>query len=55
VPYSNMSLDDFARHVGMDVREVCRLADRGTLPGQKVGGQWRFNRARVTEGLRPRR
>ena len=51
MPYRGMSLEDFAKHVGMDVREVCRLADRGTLPGQKVGGQWRFNRARVTEWL----
>ena len=46
-----MSLEDFAKHVAMDVRVVCRLADRGALPGQKVGGQWRFNRAKVTEWL----
>jgi len=46
-----MSLEDFARHVGMDAREVRKLADRGKLPGQKVGGEWRFNRARVTEWL----
>ena len=51
MPYQNMSLEDFARHVGMDAREVRRLADRGRLPGQKIGGQWRFNRARVTEWL----
>jgi PTS system nitrogen regulatory IIA component len=35
----------------MDVREVQRLADRGKLPGHKVGGQWRFNRQKVTEWL----
>jgi PTS system nitrogen regulatory IIA component len=46
-----MSLDDFARYVGMDAREVQKLADRGKLPGQKIGGEWRFNRARVTEWL----
>jgi PTS system nitrogen regulatory IIA component len=51
MPYSNMTLEDFARHVGLAVEEVRRLADRGKLPGQKVGGQWRFNRARVTEWL----
>lgn len=49
--YRNMSLEDFARYVGMDAREVQKLAERGKLPGQKVGGQWRFNRARVTEWL----
>jgi len=51
MPYRNMSLDDFARHIGMDLREVQKLAERGKLPGEKVGGQWRFNRARVTEWL----
>jgi PTS system nitrogen regulatory IIA component len=51
MPYRNMSLDDFARHTGMDARDVQKLAERGRLPGQKIGGQWRFNRARVTEWL----
>ncbi len=51
MPYRNMSLEDFAKYVGMDAREVKRMADRGKLPGQKIGGEWRFNRARVTEWL----
>ncbi len=51
MPYRNMTLEDFARYVGMDARDVKRLADHGKLPGQKIGGEWRFNRARVTEWL----
>lgn len=51
MPYQNMSLEDFARHVGMALPEVEKLAARGKLPGEKVGGRWRFNRARVTEWL----
>lgn len=51
MPYQNMTLEDFARHVGLNMEQVRRLADRGKLPGQKVGGHWRFNRARVTEWL----
>jgi PTS system nitrogen regulatory IIA component len=51
MPYRNMTLEDFAKHVGMDARDVRRLADRGKLPAQKVAGVWRFNRARVTEWL----
>jgi PTS system nitrogen regulatory IIA component len=51
MPYRNMSLDDFARYIGMDARDVQKLAERGKLPGQKVGGDWRFNRAKVTEWL----
>ena len=51
MPYRSMSLEEFAKHVAMDVREVRKLANRGKLPGHKVGGQWRFNKARVTEWL----
>ena len=51
MPYSSMSIEEFAKHIGMDAREVRRLVDRGKLPGHKVGGKWRFNRARVTEWL----
>ena len=51
MPYRSMSLEEFAKHVSMDARDVRRLADRGKLPGQKVRGLWRFNRARVTEWL----
>ncbi len=51
MPYRSMSLEEFAKHVGVDEREVRRLADRGKLPGNKLAGQWRFNRARVTEWL----
>jgi PTS system nitrogen regulatory IIA component len=46
-----MSLEEFARRVVLDVREVQRLADQGKLPGQKVGGEWRFHPAQVTEWL----
>ncbi len=51
MPYRNLSLEDFARHVGMPLPEVERLAARGKLPGEKVAGKWRFNLARVTEWL----
>lgn len=51
MPFRSMNLEDFARHVGMDVAEVAKLADRGRLPGHKIAGQWRFNRAQVTEWL----
>jgi len=51
MPFRNMSLDELARHIGMDAREVRRLADKGTLPGQRVAGEWRFNRAALVEWL----
>ncbi len=51
MPYQTMTLEEFAKHVGMDAREVRKLADRDKLPAQKVKGKWRFNRAEVTEWL----
>ncbi len=51
MPYRSLSLEEFSEYVGMDAREVRRLADRGQLPGQRIGGQWRFHRTKVTEWL----
>lgn len=51
MPYRNMTLDEFARHIGMDVRTVRKWVEKGKLPGHKVGGQWRFNRAQTLEWL----
>lgn len=49
--FGNLTLQELARHIGMDARDVKRLADRGELPGQRVGGEWRFNRAEMLEFL----
>lgn len=51
MPFRNMSLEELARHIGMDAREVRRLAERGTLPGQMVAGAWRFNSAQMLDWL----
>lgn len=51
MPYQSFSLEEFAQYIGMDLRDVRKLAERGKLPGKKIGGHWRFNRARVTEWL----
>lgn len=51
MPYRNMTLEELARHIGMDARAVRKLAERGRLPGQKVGGEWRFNRAHMLDWL----
>ena len=37
-----MDLEQLAAYLRRDVREVSKLANRGRLPGKKVGGQWRF-------------
>jgi PTS system nitrogen regulatory IIA component len=42
-----MDLEQVADYLQRDQREVTRLANRGHLPGRKVGGQWRFAKAEI--------
>ena len=54
-----MADDDFdiqrlAAYLHVDPAQVARLADRGRLPGRKVGGQWRFSPASIHHWLEER-
>ena len=49
MPSSYMNLPELASLLGMDSRRAERMAQRGEIPCQKVGGLLRFNRAAVTE------
>lgn len=51
MPYRSMTIEEVARMLGADVRRVERMARRGEIPCQKVGGQFRFNRAEITGWL----
>jgi PTS system nitrogen regulatory IIA component len=51
MPYRSMTLDEVANLLGADIRRVERMARRGEIPCQKVGGQFRFNRAEITGWL----
>jgi PTS system nitrogen regulatory IIA component len=51
MPYRTMTIQEVAKLLGADVRRVERMAQRGQIPCQKVGGQFRFNRAEITEWL----
>ncbi|MBK9120339.1 MAG: PTS sugar transporter subunit IIA [Phycisphaerales bacterium] len=51
MPFGNLSIEELSRHIGMDARIVRKWADKGVLPGQLVGGHWRFNRAEMLEWL----
>lgn len=46
-----MSIEQLARHIGMDARLVRKWAEKGKLPGQLVNGEWRFNRAQMLDFL----
>jgi PTS system nitrogen regulatory IIA component len=46
-----MDLEEVASYLQRDKREVSKLADRGHLPGRKVGGEWRFARAEINQWI----
>jgi PTS system nitrogen regulatory IIA component len=46
-----MTLMDVAQMLGADARYLERMAGRGQIPCQKVRGQFRFNRAELTQWL----
>ncbi|MGE3181539.1 MAG: PTS sugar transporter subunit IIA [Phycisphaerae bacterium] len=49
MPFGNFSLEELARYLGQDARELKRWAERGQMPGMMVGGKWRFNRAEMLD------
>jgi nitrogen PTS system EIIA component len=42
-----MDLAQLASYLQRDARELSKLANRGYLPGQKIGGEWRFATAEI--------
>lgn len=52
MPFRSLTLKELAKMIGADSRRLERLAQRGEIPCQKVGGQFRFNRAEITQWLK---
>jgi len=51
MPHSFMNIRALAKFLGIELRRAERMAQRGQIPCQKVGGQLRFNRAEITEWM----
>lgn len=45
------SLDELARQLGRDRREIEKLVNRGRIPGRKVAGEWQFHPTEITHWL----
>jgi len=45
------TVDELARQLGRDKREIERLANRGRIPAHKRGQDWMFHAAEVTQWL----
>jgi PTS system nitrogen regulatory IIA component len=51
VPHEFLSLDELARQLGRDRRELEKLVQRGRIPGRRVDGEWRFHSAEIRHWL----
>jgi PTS system nitrogen regulatory IIA component len=54
VSLEDFDIDSLAAYLHLTPQQVMRLADRGKLPGRKVGGSWRFSQAEVHHWLEDR-
>lgn len=52
--YSQMDITEVARFLGMDLRRLQKMAQRGGIPCQKVAGQFRFHRVALTDWMQQR-
>lgn len=50
----DFDISGLAAYMHMLPAQIARLAERGKLPGRRVGGQWRFSRAEIHHWLEDR-
>jgi len=50
-----MTVCEVARHLNVVERTIYRLAQKGELPGFKVAGVWRFQRADIRRWIENRK
>jgi PTS system nitrogen regulatory IIA component len=42
MPYGDFEVEKLARYLHLTPQQIIKLAERGKLPGRKVGGEWKF-------------
>ncbi|MDZ7619388.1 MAG: PTS sugar transporter subunit IIA [Patescibacteria group bacterium] len=54
MPHRDFTTISLAAYLHLTTQQVERLADRGNLPGRKIGGQWRFAQPDIHHWLEDR-
>jgi PTS system nitrogen regulatory IIA component len=54
MPQRDFDMDSLARYLHVTPAQVQKLAERGNVPGRKIGGQWRFSRGEIHHWLEER-
>ncbi|HRX81677.1 MAG: PTS sugar transporter subunit IIA [Planctomycetaceae bacterium] len=52
--HEDFDIDSLAVYLHLTPPQVAKMADRGNLPGRKVGGHWRFAQAEIHHWLEER-
>ena len=50
----DFSIEQLASYLHLTPEQVRKMADRGRLPGRRIGGQWKFSRAEIHHWLEQR-
>ena len=51
---NHFDIDSLARYLCLAPTQVAKMAERGQLPGRRIGGEWRFSEAEVHHWLEER-
>jgi PTS system nitrogen regulatory IIA component len=54
MPSQDFDTDTLARYLHISPVQVQKLAERGNVPGRKIGGQWRFSKGEIHHWLEER-
>jgi PTS system nitrogen regulatory IIA component len=54
MPSKDFDIESLAAYLHLTPAQVAKMAERGRLPGRKIGGQWRFSEAEIHHWLEQR-
>jgi PTS system nitrogen regulatory IIA component len=54
MPSTDFDTDSLARYLHVSPTQVQKLAERGSVPGRKIAGQWRFSKGEIHHWLEER-
>src|SRR5262245_15514368 len=54
MPHADFEPESLARYLHISPQQVLKMAERGSVPGRKIGGQWRFSQAEIHHWLEER-
>jgi excisionase family DNA binding protein len=50
-----LTVEDVASYLGVSLATIYRLTQKGKIPAQKVGGQWRYLKEEIDRWMKERR